>query len=330
MYLPRRLSIRRVLKDAAEFEVRNRRLIVLLSCDTEFDPPSASQSWSRRSINGLMDGLPRLLELCDRQNIPATFFCEGKLAETFPELLRGLASGHEIGCHSYSHEWLGTKPPPRWIIHRRELPVLSPSSKEKVLKRAVEAIENITGKRPTSFRAPFNSVDHPSTLCLLEKAGFNADSSIPSYDNESFHHGFLYSPMRHASESYLWREGKMRLLEVPYMTRVQPLFFHPRVFREEVMVTLSRGFKLALESVDIQCRIDSLSGRGFSAVHVTSHPWEFSEIGPWGGSGRANANRLATYLEELTATYDVEFLTVHRFVKLWENKYCQLHSKAGP
>lgn len=54
--------------------------------------------------------------------------------------------------------------------------------------------------------------------------------------------------------------------------------------------------------------------RGFSIVNVISHPWEFSDYKPWGG-GRANAEHLTRYLSELTAFYDVEFLTVHEFAR---------------
>lgn len=103
------------------------------------------------------------------------------------------------------------------------------------------------------------------------------------------------------------------------MIRPRPLFFHPFDIREEVIDTVSRSMKLALESVDVQCRIDSLSGRDFTFVQVTSHPWEFSEMGAWGGEGKANIDRLRRYLDELSRTYEVEFLTVTEFIGRWRH-----------
>jgi peptidoglycan/xylan/chitin deacetylase (PgdA/CDA1 family) len=47
---------------------------------------------------------PRIQALLDQAGIKATFFVTGEHAEQYPELVSNLlASGHEIGEHSYSH-----------------------------------------------------------------------------------------------------------------------------------------------------------------------------------------------------------------------------------
>jgi peptidoglycan/xylan/chitin deacetylase (PgdA/CDA1 family) len=326
MYLPRRLWLSRLVKNSAKLENRGRRVIVILSSDTEFDPPSGSRTWGNRSTNALLDGLPRLLDLCDSFGARATFFCEGKLVEVMPETFRNLSAKHEVGCHSFAHEWLGVKPPPRWIPRSWELPVLSVPAKLQVFRRATEAIEKSIGMRPVSFKAPFNSIDNPSTLSLLNEAGFDADCSLPCYNTESFSHPIRPTPTRHASSRGLWLEGEMRIVEVPFMIRPRPLFLHPFDVREEIVDTVARGMALALETVDIQCRLDYLSGKDLSAIHITSHPWEFSQIRPWGGNGKTNTQRLASFLTELSNIYDAEFLTVSGFVRKWEEESCRLHS----
>jgi len=329
LYLPRRLWLSRVRKETAGLDTRGRRLIVILSSDTEFDPPlESSASWAERSTRSLLDGLPRLLEICDTCSASATLFCEGKLVAELPDMFRDLSKRHEIGCHSFAHEWLGIRPPPRWIPHRGELHIVPASAKADLLARAVQSIQAVVGKKPVSFKAPFNSVDHPSTLSLLERVGFWCDSSLPCFD-QSFRYLFRPTPTRHASASDMWRKGDLRLVEVPFMIRPQPLFLHPFDSREEVVDTVSRGMKLALSGVEVQCRIDSLIGRDYTVLLVTSHPWEFSEIRPAGGQGAANAHRLARYLEGLSARYDVEFLTVSEFVSKWEKEYCPSHSHKG-
>ena len=326
MYLPRRLWLSQIVKQTAKLDLHKQKIIVLLSSDTEFDPPDWDGSWRTRSTARLFDGLPRLLEICDRYKAQATFFCEGKLVEEAPDYFRNLAKDHEIGCHSFAHEWLGTKPPPRWIPRRDEFQVLSPGAKVQVLGRAAESIGKVTGRRPTSFKAPFNSIDHPSTLQLLEQVGFHSDSSLPCYNSQTFSGAFITTPTRHVSQCELWTEGAMNLIEVPFMVRPRPLFFHPFDTREEIMDTVARGMRLALESVEVQCRVDMASGRPFSPIHITSHPWEFSVVGPAIVHGRANAENLTRFLEEITTRYEVNFSTVNDFVEKWEREFCPTHS----
>jgi peptidoglycan/xylan/chitin deacetylase (PgdA/CDA1 family) len=47
---------------------------------------------------------PLLLHVLDRSHVPATFFCVGRSAQEFPELIdRIIASGDEIGNHTFNH-----------------------------------------------------------------------------------------------------------------------------------------------------------------------------------------------------------------------------------
>jgi hypothetical protein len=121
----------------------------------------------------------------------------------------------------------------------------------------------------------------------------------------------------------------MRLIEVPFSIRPRPMFLHPFDVREEVMDTVARGMKLALQSVELQCRIDRLSGREFSLIHVTSHPWEFSHMKVEGIDGKGNIKRLRAYLDELLSRYDTRFLTVAEFTAMYEKESCPMHSKRG-
>ena len=60
---------------------------------------------------GMTHGLPRLLKLFGEFGIKATFFVPGKVAETYPELIREVADrGHEIGCHGYEQRTLDCSP----------------------------------------------------------------------------------------------------------------------------------------------------------------------------------------------------------------------------
>jgi peptidoglycan/xylan/chitin deacetylase (PgdA/CDA1 family) len=324
-YLHRRLQVSRLLKNTADFDIRDRKAFVTLSSDTEYDPPSRGGTWKKRSTRALLDGLPRFLEICDLHAAPATFFCEGKLVQDMPDLFRDLSAKHEIGCHSFAHEWLGTGPPPRLIPRREDLAFLSVDQKNRVLRRAMQSIQEVIGKRPKSFKAPFDSIDHPSTLALLEEAGFESDSSLPSYNSDTYNKSFLPTRPRHASKRDLWREGRMHIVEVPYMA-IPPTLF-PKPFQEQVLLDIaSRSPRIALKIVDIQCRFDHSLGLASSVVHITTHPWQFSNTRPWGRGWLRNLHGLAGFLRELSGLCNVEFLTISDLVRKWENEDCGPHS----
>jgi len=72
---------------------------VFITVDVEPDCPPYLWTW-----RGIEEGMPRLMELLDRQRIPVTFFVTGDTGERHPELIASIAArGHEIGNHGYSH-----------------------------------------------------------------------------------------------------------------------------------------------------------------------------------------------------------------------------------
>ena len=50
------------------------------------------------------DSTPLILQILNKHNVPAVFFCKGMKAEKHPELLKKIhESGHLTGNHTYSH-----------------------------------------------------------------------------------------------------------------------------------------------------------------------------------------------------------------------------------
>lgn len=50
------------------------------------------------------DSTPQILDILDLYNIKAMFFCDGKAAEKYPDLINQIISkGHVIGNHGYNH-----------------------------------------------------------------------------------------------------------------------------------------------------------------------------------------------------------------------------------
>jgi len=149
------------------------RFIVALTFD--FDAESCwiepakttSPSALSRGTYGATEGVPRILKLLKKYNLPATFFIPGYVADKHPAQVKAIAQdGHEIGHHGYLHE------PPN---------LLRPEQEKKVIAKGIAALQRVTGKRPRGFRSPSAELS-PQTLNLLAKQGFLYDSSLMGAD----------------------------------------------------------------------------------------------------------------------------------------------------
>ena len=96
-------------------------------------------------------GVPRLLKLFKKYDLPATWFAPGHSIETFPEQMKMIVdAGHEIGAHGYSHE----------------NPIaMTPKQEEDILLRSIELITELTGKGPTGYVAPWWEFSNVPTNC---------------------------------------------------------------------------------------------------------------------------------------------------------------------
>src|SRR5262249_27964986 len=108
-------------------------------------------------------GIPRILDLCERQGIRATFFTPGHTADTYPEMAARIAdAGPELAAHGYAHE---------------AFEALSLEEARAVVARAAEAIERAAGRRPRGMRFPPWAVDGQHFELLLEE-GYTYSSSL--------------------------------------------------------------------------------------------------------------------------------------------------------
>jgi len=108
----------------------------------------------------------RLLALFAAEQVQATFFILGWVAERHPALVKQIAAaGHELGCHSYWHR----------LIYK-----LDPKTFREDTRRAKETIEQSAGQAVFGYRAPTYSITSNSlwALDILAELGFQYDSSI--------------------------------------------------------------------------------------------------------------------------------------------------------
>lgn len=106
-----------------------------------------------------------MLALFEQLGVRCTFFILGMAARAHPDLVTEIdEAGHEIACHGDAH-----------------LPVFGQTSDEFAadLRRACETIGQLTGHRPTGYRAPAFSITTDVTWAygVLASEGFTYDAS---------------------------------------------------------------------------------------------------------------------------------------------------------
>ena len=110
--------------------------------------------------------LENILNLLEDTSTKATFFCVGKMAIEFPEVIRKIADqGHEIGCHSNVHTWLNKM---------NLVDVLEDT------RIAVDSLEQLIGRKVLSYRAPAFSIgdNNKWTFDVLAECGIERDASV--------------------------------------------------------------------------------------------------------------------------------------------------------
>lgn len=135
---------------------------VYLTVDVEPDCPPYMWTW-----RGIVEGMPRLMEIFAEEGVPGTFFTTGATAENYPDCVSALvATGHELACHGYSHNSFLTMDED---TARREI----------VVTNAI-----LRGFAPvTSFRAPYLRFQE-RFLPILTDDGISVDASRARYKHQ--------------------------------------------------------------------------------------------------------------------------------------------------
>jgi peptidoglycan-N-acetylglucosamine deacetylase len=162
-----------------------------LSVWLAYDNPSPSMLW--RGEYGARVGVPRLLGLLEREDLPATFFVPGHTIESFPaETEAILAAGHEIGHHSWAHTAASEQ---------------TRDEERADFERALATLDGI-GVKPEGFRGPDAELS-AFTLELLEEHGFRYDTTLMADDYRPFHPRIgdrvsRQEPLERGREARLW------------------------------------------------------------------------------------------------------------------------------
>lgn len=195
-------------------------------------------------------GVPRILELLERERISATWFVPGATMDLYPDDTAAiLDGGHELATHGWFHE---------------DFSELARDAQREILDRSIEAVRRATGQPPKGFRAPYWALGR-ETLEEVEDAGFVYDSSLQADDYRIYrvrrgdHHstteGSTFGP-----------EG--RLLEVPgYWAMDDWPFFEPGDDGRDGLAAPSRVLEIWLG--EVRYAYEHAPG---GLVTITMHP----------------------------------------------------------
>ena len=137
----------------------------------------------------------KIITLLAANRIKATFFVLGLVAERYPDLVSEIdAAGHEIASHGYGHE----------LVYRQK-----PEEFRSDLRRSIDILETVTGKKVLGYRAPSFSVTEqtPWVFEILANEGCRYDSSV--FPARRLYGGFARAPR------FIYQDQRTGIYELP-------------------------------------------------------------------------------------------------------------------
>lgn len=124
----------------------------------------------------LIANVERILNFLQRTELKATFFCLGWVARKYPNVLKRIdALGYEIGSHSHMHQ----------LVYEQ-----GKDGFKNDLEKSIKFIEDITGKKLRTYRAPGFSIKEENLWAfeVMLESGIEIDSSV--FPSKRAHGGF--------------------------------------------------------------------------------------------------------------------------------------------
>lgn len=144
----------------------------ILSFDIEdwfhiLDNPETSSPTSWKKMPSRLEaGVDRILSLLSETKQPATFFCLGWVAEKYPSVIKKiLNSGNHLATHSHTHQLAYDQ---------------SKSEFEEDLKRSIDTLQQVSGQKINTYRAPGFSITNKNLWAfeVLHRLGIENDCSV--------------------------------------------------------------------------------------------------------------------------------------------------------
>ena len=128
-------------------------------------PDNILDKWSNYEVR-IHHGMDKIFKILDENNLKATFFILGYIARKHPEIVKKIHKlGHEVAAHSDMHK----------AAYRQ-----SREEYKQDLTVCINSLENITGEKVLSYRAPGFSINKDNVWAfeVLNELGLKYDASI--------------------------------------------------------------------------------------------------------------------------------------------------------
>ena len=225
---------------------------IAITIDVEED----ISKYLENSYKGVEKALPRLLDILGEFKITGDFFVTGKVTERYPQLIKRIVEEkHNLGCHSYNHEFLCTQ------NYEDQLNEIS---------KATDVIKEIVGVTPKMFRAPNFSVNE-DTIKVLEKLEYDIDSSIlPGRVMKKWRLFTIYDFRNAPREPYNLSREDVRIKGISHIVEI-PITENP----------FNRGYPIGmgfLNYVGLEKTIEAIKEVETDYVTFLIHPWELVDL----------------------------------------------------
>jgi len=123
------------------------------------------KNWSNYESR-IQENMETIFKILDSSNVSATFFVVGWIADKYPNIIKKISDlGFEVGSHTHSHQL-------SFELDRKSF--------FKDVERSIYTLEDTTGKKVKSFRAPGFSITEKNKWAfeVLYELGIEKDSSV--------------------------------------------------------------------------------------------------------------------------------------------------------
>jgi len=131
------------------------------------NPSTQTESDWAKFDSRIHKGMHRIYDILEKTNeSEATFFVLGWIAEKYPEIVREISRrGYEVGSHTHLHQ----------LVYNQNQKTF-----RQDVERSIKTLEDCTGKKVISFRAPGFSITSKNKWAfeVLHDLGIQIDSSV--------------------------------------------------------------------------------------------------------------------------------------------------------
>lgn len=154
------------------------KMYLMITIDTEnlMQPPDRVMRWPNGAwgeINGMHYGFPKIIDICNRYSVKATFFvnvfeCKKLGEDSLKNICQQIkVEGHDIQLHSH----------PVWMFNKNYMWQFPLEKQITIIRKGGELLYKWTGEYPVAHRAGYYGINR-DTLIALKQNGIVIDASM--------------------------------------------------------------------------------------------------------------------------------------------------------